>query len=73
MKLTCIKDVIMETGEKAFTKDQQYKGYKSTVKDCYYVVPVLRAKNDLGERHIIKYLKKEDLDNFFNRHFKSAL
>lgn len=69
MKLICVEDVIMEDGERTFTKDKEYRAYSSTIKDHYDVVPVLRAKNDQGRRHIIKRLKNDSLDKFFNKLF----
>lgn len=72
MKLVCIEDVITEDGKKAFTKGKAYKGYKSLLKENYDAELVIKAKNDQGERHIIKLLKDERLDKFFQKHFTVA-
>lgn len=72
MKLICIEDVIMDTHEKAFSKGKRYKAYKSTFKDNYDEFQVIRAKNNQGVRHIIKYIDDDRLDDFFNKHFIKA-
>jgi hypothetical protein len=75
MKLLCIEDVIMDEGDKAFTKGNEYRAYESTYKENYDVIGCLRAKNDNGERHIIKQLDGDDklrLDSFFYKHFKQT-
>ncbi|MDC0764185.1 hypothetical protein POF51_26040 [Brevibacillus sp. AG] len=69
MNLICKEDVIMNTGETAFTKGKEYKGYKSTYKDGYNVFPVIKAKNDMGKSHIIRDSTSSELDVFFETHF----
>lgn len=58
----------------AFTKGKEYKARKGTVKGLFNepfgVFPVLRARNDKGESHIIKHLARNDLNDFFSNHFK---
>jgi hypothetical protein len=62
----------------AFTKGKKYMARKGILKgkmqgvsdDPYDITPVLRAKNDNGESHIIKILKDDSFDDFFNEHFQ---
>jgi len=71
MKLLCIESVIMDvSGEQSFTKDKEYKSYKSTCKIDYDIEMVIYAKNDQGESHIIKNIDNSNLDNFYDSHFK---
>jgi len=78
MNLICIESVRM-TGDKpenqfqVFTKGKVYKAKKSHCQglngDPYENVPILSAKNDKGESHIIKHLNRDTLDSFFCKHF----
>jgi hypothetical protein len=70
--LECIEDVIMKDGTKAFTKGKLYRPYKYWLKDLYEIKPVLCAKNDFKNRHIIKEFKDDGLDPFFHKHFKEV-
>lgn len=80
MKLKCIKSLEMK-GENvkkpyiAFTEGKEYNARKGSMKgtneDPYAVIRVLRARNEKGESHIIKNLESDELDDFFNKHFKT--
>lgn len=77
MKLRCIKSVQMKGDEQyqAFTEGKEYNARKGTCQglngDPYEHVPVLRAKNDRGESHIIKHLEADELNEFFEIHFEA--
>jgi hypothetical protein len=70
--LECIEDVIMKDGTKAFTKGKLYRPYRYNIRDLWEITPVLCAKNDQKERHIIKYLRSDKLDPFYYKHFKEV-
>ena len=71
MKIECIKDVVMAFSEETlFTKGKRYNGYYYRGK--YSFDPYkkcLCAKNDINERHAIKDMSGQGLDNFFIDHF----
>lgn len=74
-KIKCIRDVVMEGDEEikgkiAFTKGRIYNMYSYKLRNLYDIEYVWCAKNDWGERHIIKYKKDNRLDDFFNKHFE---
>ena len=64
--IKCIKDVIMQDGEKTFTKDYCYTAYPYLMEEGWDVKKVICAKNDQGSRYIIK----DDSDSFFNKYFE---
>jgi hypothetical protein len=72
-QIKCIKSVVIANGDKkgevAFTEGKEYRTYRYLMPDGYKKIPTTAAKNDWGERHIIK---SEKMDDFFNEHFISA-
>jgi hypothetical protein len=77
-KVECLEDVfvINETKEKqkgqpAFVKGNVYRTYRWNMPDGYGFKRVTCAKNEFGERHIIKDHKGAE-DEFYNKHFKSV-
>ncbi|MGM1044739.1 MAG: hypothetical protein ACQEXX_01195 [Bacillota bacterium] len=69
IKLLCIKNVILNDGTLAFTEGKEYKGYKSSLLDMWSYKRVIRAKNDQGDKHIIKEIDSDRLNVFYNTHF----
>lgn len=63
----------MVDGTQAFTEGKQYRARKHLVTcvdgDPYKWEQVLRAKNDNEEQHVIKHLKRDKNDFFYN-HFE---
>jgi hypothetical protein len=76
LRLLCVKSVEMRIDKPyiAFTEGQEYKARKGYSKgsngDPYVEVRVLKAKNDKGESHIVKYMEEDKLDEFFTTHFQ---
>lgn len=74
-KLKCIKTVIMTDGRQAFTEGQEYKARKGNVPGLdgqgylELPTPVLRARNDFNELHVIKNLNSSVNDVFYATHF----
>jgi hypothetical protein len=74
MKVLCVKTVISKDGKQTFTEGSEYVVRKRSMQglrdDPYEVELVLRAKNDLGEQHIIKRVNGDiDSNKFFSTHF----
>lgn len=71
MKILCIKDVIMEDGEKTFTKNKEYQSYECRYFDSINCPKVeICAKNDNSDPHTIKYNYSDKLDAFYYKYFK---
>ncbi|OPH62190.1 hypothetical protein BC351_01205 [Paenibacillus ferrarius] len=56
----------------AFTKGKIYEGYEAKLKDQWSFKKVIRAVNDQNERHIIKEIETDKLNEFFNMHFEEV-
>jgi hypothetical protein len=70
----CIEDVFMrEDSTKAFTKGNIYKCYRTKLKHMYDYKRVVCAKNDMNQRHVIKELDSDRLDEFYNTSFKEVV
>lgn len=72
MKIECIKSVVMKNGDKkdqeAFLEGKIYRMYGYNLRSDYDIERVQCAKNEFGERHIIKDKRTDD---FFDSHFKT--
>jgi hypothetical protein len=68
VKAYCKEDVIMDTGEIAFTEGETYRIYESTYKDGWDVFNCIKAKNNQSKRHIIMSGKLGHA--FFEKHFR---
>ena len=69
IKLLCINNVVLNDGTLAFSEGKEYKGYKTSLRDMYTFKRVIRAKNNQGDRHIIKEIDSDRLDTFYSKHF----
>lgn len=60
--IKCVKDVVMNDGDKVFSEGKEYSYWKTTDRHRVY--------NDKGQPHVIYKEKEGDVDNFISDHFQ---